>query len=330
MESSSIRTRRLKVRASRLSGRGIPDVDPPNRKRGRQSGDQKPATPSTLCRLPPELLTMICKLTPNNRDDGYVLSSLSQTCRSLHAIAEPVLFRSTSLHLDPDERLCSRFVGLAASPRIASMTIFGVSLYSRPELETILKQTVNLKALTLEEPHGMITLPDVLCDGNPAFSLDRFMGEPPADDNPANSRFITEFLPAQREMRHLSLTWAGDAPSLPPASFPGLRILEMAPSSLAVSIAQGNDIQYFRQAPGGTPETIAALYAVLPSLRVLCISGTWDRCIIPYITHVECLELRNVSGSDLLLSVSLLNVLYGPPCLRRVAQSLRPRDPQSG
>ncbi|KAF9487981.1 hypothetical protein BDN71DRAFT_1513454 [Pleurotus eryngii] len=93
---------------------------------------------------------------------------------------------------------------------------------SRPELETFLKQTVNLKAPTLEEPHGTITLPDVLCDGTSAFSLERFTGEPPADDNLAISRFITEFLPAQRKMRHLSLTWAGDAPSLPPASFPGL------------------------------------------------------------------------------------------------------------
>ncbi|KAF7441400.1 hypothetical protein PC9H_001750 [Pleurotus ostreatus] len=248
--------------------------------------------------LPSELLRMICKLS--EASEASTLSSLSQTCRKIHAITNPILFNTVSFSRDAitrdfPPRLLDALQGLSESPRlcthIVSFNLLGTFPFSHVTtqyVDAILRHAPNLKSLSFQlQDHVRSPLPAVLCASNPPFSLERFTWSAPISD----ARFITEFLPTQRDLLHLALLWPLNAlPALPPESLTKLRVLEVASSSLASFSAQSKTVRYFKLVHASG---VVALREPLPSVRVLSIGrlrkrGTLD--ILPQLPNVAYLQ----------------------------------------
>lgn len=76
-----------------------------------------------LCRLPPELFFMIWKLDSNHLHQDSTLSSLSLTCREIHAIVQPIQFKAISYvrygyMREFPSRVFSALRGLSRSPHL--------------------------------------------------------------------------------------------------------------------------------------------------------------------------------------------------------------------
>ncbi|KDQ34236.1 hypothetical protein PLEOSDRAFT_175023 [Pleurotus ostreatus PC15] len=260
---------------------------------------------SSFYRLPPELLRMICKL--GEASEASTLSSLSQTCRKIHAIATPILFNTVSFSRDAitrdfPPRLLDALQGLSESPRlcthIVSFNLLGTFPFSHVTtqyLDAILRHAPNLKSLSFQlQDHVRSPLPAVLCASNPPFSLERFTWSAPISD----ARFITEFLPTQRDLLHLALLWPlNSLPALSPEALTKLRVLEVASSSLASFSAQSKTVRYFKLVHASG---VVALREPLPSSQLadeslLCLSDTRIplRCIrctdLPEPEYVPCM-----------------------------------------
>ncbi|KAF4562951.1 hypothetical protein EYR40_007336 [Pleurotus pulmonarius] len=267
---------------------------------------------SSFSRLPPEILRMICELSEH--PEGPTLSSFSQTCREIHSIASPIIFSTISYSRNGTTRyfpphLLEAFEGLSKSPRlcthIISFNLFGTFPFSHVTtqyLDAILRHAPNLKSLSFQlQSHILSPLPGILCTSEPPFSLERFTWSAPISD----ARFITEFLPTQRDMLHLALLWPlNSLPAPPPDSLPQLRVLEVASSSLASFSAQSKTLRYFKLAHASG---IVALHEPLPSVRVLSIGRLWRRgCLdfLPQLPNVVYLQTMSQLADENLLHLS--------------------------
>ncbi|KAG9224347.1 hypothetical protein CCMSSC00406_0007879 [Pleurotus cornucopiae] len=245
---------------------------------------------SSFYRLPPELLRMICQLS-----EASTLSSLSQTCRKIHTIATPIIFNTVSY--SRDARLLDALQGLSESPRlcthIVSFNLLGTFPFSHVTtqyLDAILRHAPNLKSLSFQlQDHVRSPLPAVLCVSNPPFSLERFTWSAPISD----ARFITEFLPTQRDLLHLALLWPlNSLPALPPESLTKLCVLEVASSSLASFSAQSKTLRYFKLAYASGA---VALRQPLPSVRVLSIGRLRKRGSLDFLPQLPNSQLADES-----------------------------------
>ncbi|KAF4598963.1 hypothetical protein EYR38_007376 [Pleurotus pulmonarius] len=258
---------------------------------------------SNFHHLPPELLRMICQLSEDPQDS--TLSSLSQTCRKIHAIASPLIFNTVSysrytITHDFSPRLLDALKGLSESPHlcthIVSFSLLGTFPFSHVTtqyLDDILRKAPNLKSLSFQlQDHGRSPLPSVLCVSNPPFSLERFTWSAPISD----ARFMTEFLPTQHDVLHLALLWPlNSLPAPPPESLPKLRVLEVASSSLASFSAQSKTLRYFKLAHASG---VVALREPLPSVRVLSIGRLWKRGSLDFLPQLPNVAYLQTMASD--------------------------------
>ncbi|KAF9487764.1 hypothetical protein BDN71DRAFT_596983 [Pleurotus eryngii] len=264
--------------------------------------------------LPPELLRMICRLS--EAPEVSTLSTLSQTCHKIHAIATPILFNTVSYSRDAitrdfPPRLLDALRGLSENPHlcmhIVSFNLLGTFPFSHVTtqyLDVILQHTPNLKSLSFQlQDHVRSPLPSVFCVSNPPFSLERFTWSAPICD----ARFIIEFLPTQRNLLHLALPRPlKSLPALPPGSLTKLRVLEVASSSLALFSAQSKSVRYFRLAHASG---MVALREALPSVRVLNIGRLWKRGsldFLPQLPNVAYLQTMASNAHTFHLIISSL------------------------
>lgn len=260
--------------------------------------------------LPPEILRMICKL--NEDPEASTVSSLSQTCRKVHAIASPILFSTLSyaryaVTRDFPPRLLDALKGLSKSPHlcvhIVSFNLLGTFPFSHlttQYLDATLRHATNLKSLSFQlQDHIRSPLPSVLHTRNPPFSLERFTWSAPICD----ARFITEFLPTQRDLLHLALLWPlKSLPALPPESLTKLCVLEVEPSSLASFSAQSKTLRYFKLAHASG---VVALPEPLPSVRVLSIGRLWKRGSLDFLPQLPNVAYIQTMASDACLCLSM-------------------------